>query len=190
MAESLSAKEFVGASKKAANKQTKATTDRCRRASSSAMLDINNVRTRINGTGNMWVEGSRAFYYIPASGTSTSLYCGALWVGGQDENDQLRVAALRFGSEGDDFWPGPLAVDGTASTNLEACNEWDKHFRITRAEVDAFRTAIAQGDIESIPDVIKNWPAEGKKANQSKYIAPFFDVDGDIRGVVLARREI
>ena len=27
------------------------------------------------------------------------------------KTNSLRVAALRFGQDGDDFWPGPLTVD-------------------------------------------------------------------------------
>ena len=89
----------------------------CKRAQSTAELNINNVRALINGYGNMWYDGSITQYHIPKDGTSTPLYCAALWIGGTDVNDQLRLAALRFGSEGDDYWPGPLTIDGTADVS-------------------------------------------------------------------------
>ncbi len=163
----------------------------CKRAQSTAELNVNNVRALINGYGNMWYDGSLAQYHIPKDGTSTPLFCAALWIGGTDVNDQLRIAALRFGSEGDDYWPGPLTVDGTADVTIETCNYYDRHFKITQKDVQDFRqmfdwpsdgsapVANANYDESAIADVIKQWPAHGNFANQSFYLAPFKDVDGD-----------
>ncbi len=164
--------------------------ERCRRAQGSAELSINNVRARINQGGNMWYDGSAAHYYVPKDGTSTAMYCAALWIGGQDENKQLRVAALRFGQSGDDFWPGPLTVDGNASVNKQICDEWDKLYRITKAEVQAFINSFeydAEGkpiagtyDPSTLTDVIKNWPGNGNTSlKQSKFLAPFYDWNKD-----------
>ena len=38
----------------------KAELERCRRGQGSAELNINNVRARINTSGNMWYDGSTA----------------------------------------------------------------------------------------------------------------------------------
>lgn len=161
----------------------------CKRAQSTAELNINNVRALINGYGNMWYDGSITQYHIPKDGTSTPLYCAALWIGGTDVNDQLRLAALRFGSEGDDYWPGPLTIDGTADVSIEVCNYYDRHYKITQAEVQSFMqmfdytanppVANEKYDEGAISQVIKEWPAHGNFANQSYYLAPFFDADGD-----------
>ena len=161
----------------------------CKRAQSTAELNINNVRALINGYGNMWYDGSITQYHIPKDGTSTPLYCAALWIGGTDVNDQLRLAALRFGSEGDDYWPGPLTIDGTADVTIEVCNYYDRHYKITQAEVQSFMQMFdytanppvpnAKYDESAISQVIKEWPAHGNFANQSYYLAPFFDADGD-----------
>ena len=62
----------------------------CKRAQSTSELNVNNVRALINGYGNMWYDGSIAKYNIPRDGTSTPLYCAALWIGGTDVNEQLR----------------------------------------------------------------------------------------------------
>ena len=94
----------------------------CKRAQSTAELNVNNVRALINGYGNMWYDGSISQYHLPANSTSTPLYCAALWIGGTDVNDQLRIAALRFGQDGDDYWPGPLTIDNKADVTLEVCN--------------------------------------------------------------------
>ena len=181
--------EWERSNRKRAKLQAKAAA--CKRAQSSAELNVNNVRALINAYGNMWYDGSLAKYNIPKNGTSTAMFCAALWIGGTDVDDQLRVAALRFGSEGNDYWPGPLTVDGTASVSAEVCNEYDKHYKITQAEVSSFKAMFDYEDGSAptpndsydeslISDVIKNWPAHGNTAmKQSKYLAPFFDADGD-----------
>lgn len=161
----------------------------CKRAQSTSELNVNNVRALINGYGNMWYDGSLAQYHIPRDGNSTPLFCAALWIGGTDVNDQLRIAALRFGSEGDDYWPGPLTVDGKADVTLEVCNYYDRHYKITQAEVQSFMAMFDYTEAGAIPNenysdadipqVIKEWPAHGNFANQSFYLAPFKDVDGD-----------
>ena len=89
---SLFAREYVGATKKT-TKSAKAETgvERCRRAQGSAELSINNVRARINTGGNMWYDGNTARYYVPKDGSSTAMFCAALWIGGQDENKQLNI---------------------------------------------------------------------------------------------------
>jgi hypothetical protein len=194
MQNTLFAEEYKGAIKKSSPSLTKDASgvERCRRAQGSAELSINNVRARINTGGNMWYDGSNARYYVPKNGTSTAMFCAALWIGGQDENKQLRVAALRFGQDGDDFWPGPLTVDKNAAVDKSVCEKWDKHFRITKAEVEAFVAACptnAQGQIiggpsdpNLITEAIRTWPAHPEnysELKQTKYLAPFKDVDGD-----------
>ena len=155
----------------------------CKRAQSTAELNINNVRAQINGYGNMWYDGSVAQYHIPKNGNTSPLYCAALWIGGTDVNDQLRIAALRFGQNGDDYWPGPLKIDNTAAVDLEVCNRYDKHYVITKAEVMELISHYQDGTLNSggykIPDVIQNWPAKGEGENVSNYLAPFYDADGD-----------
>ena len=176
------AEKFKGVVKRTPTK--KAELERCRRGQGSAELNINNVRARINTSGNMWYDGSTARYFVPKDGNSTAMYCAALWVGGTDANDQLRVAALRFGQDGDDFWPGPLTVDKNASVDKSVCEKWDKHFSITKAEVEYFVAGIekdAAGNVISVDasratEAIKTWPAHGVVSkNQSKFLAPFYD---------------
>lgn len=180
---SANALPYKGAVKKVAPR-AKAELERCRRAQGSAELSINNVRARINQGGNMWYDGSTAAYYVPKEGSSTAMFCAALWIGGLDENDQLRVAALRFGQAGDDFWPGPLTVDGNASVNKSVCDEWDKIYSITKAEVQAFVASFeydATGNVigydpELLTDAIRTWPAHGNTdLGQSKFLAPYYD---------------
>ena len=165
----------------------KQTTAGCTPSSTYAWLNINNARVRVNAGGDMWWDlpgGSGSKYYIPANGSATSLYAGSLWIAGMDINNQLKCAAIRFRQVGNDFWTGPLTIDGTASIDAATCMEYDKMYNITRAEVDDFLAHCDENGIPAvgyeIPANIVNWPAHGDPARgMSYYLAPFFDRDGD-----------
>ncbi len=163
--------------------QTKSVAEGCLPASASTDLNINNVRARINTGGDMWwdLQGASE-YFIPANSKQTSMFSGSLWIGGLDVNGQLKLAAQRYRGNGNDFWPGPLTTDGTASTDAETCNQYDKHFTIYRTDVEEFKAAFLAGFPAGyeVPLSIKNYPAHGDLSkNQSYYLAPFFDYDGD-----------
>ena len=163
------------------------TTAGCTPSSTFAWLNINNARVRVNAGGDMWWDlpgGTGAKYYIPANSSSTSLYAGSLWIAGLDINQQLKCAAIRFRQTGNDFWTGPLTIDGTAAIDPVTCMEYDKMYTITRAEVDDFIancdpvTGQYMGD--EIPSSIANWPAHGDPSRgMSYYLAPFYDRDKD-----------
>jgi hypothetical protein len=161
----------------------------CSPATGHTDLDINNVRARINTGGDMWWDLiNTAKYEIPKGSGHTSMFAGALWLGGIDANGQLKVAALEYRQSGNDFWTGPLTTDGTASVDAATCEKYDKHFVITRKEVDEFiahctgpnGSFVATSDYPSPPASILNWPAHGDVSKkQSYYLAPFFDADGN-----------
>jgi len=182
------AEEHIGITKKS-TREVKASAAGCSAASGFRFLDVNNVRSRINTGGDMWWDlpgGIGAQYFIPKTGSATSMFSGSLWIGGLDINNQLKLAAVRYRQVGNDYWPGPLTVDGTAAVDDEVCAKYDKHYLITRAEVDLFlqwyNSDNRNDDFPgySIPTSIKDWPAHGDVAlGQSYYLAPFFDADGD-----------
>ena len=162
----------------------------CTPSSAFEWLDINNVRTRINAGGDMWWDlpsGTGSKYFIPANGSATSLFAGSLWIAGVDVNNQLKCAALRFRQVGNDYFTGPLTVDGKASITPETCAKWDKIYKITRAEVDEFLAAFDPNtgklaDDYQMPTIIEKWPATRSGEDPdgiAYYLAPFYDADGD-----------
>jgi hypothetical protein len=168
----------------------KQTTAGCAPASGYDWLDINNVRARINTGGDMWWDlpgGTGSKYFIPKNGSATSMFSGALWIGGLDINNQLKLAAQRYRQVGIDYWTGPLTIDGTAAVDEATCAQYDKFAKMTRAMVDEFlghtdpeTGAFVQSDDYEIPPEILEWPAHGDVSkNQSYYLAPFYDNDGD-----------
>ncbi len=182
--------EYKYDSGKKSSRNLKQTTAGCPPSSGYDWLDINNVRARINTGGDMWWDlpgGTGAKYYIPKAGTATSMFSGALWIGGLDINNQLKLAAQRYRQVGIDYWTGPLTVDGTAAVGEETCAEYDRFFKITRAQVDEFLShtdpetgLFVPSEDYTIPNAILNWPAHGDVTkDQSYYLAPFYDNNGD-----------
>jgi len=158
----------------------------CSAGAGFAFLDINNIRCRINTGGDMWWNFDRAQYFVPANTEKTSMFSASLWIGGLDVNGQLKLAGQRYRGNGDDYWPGPLTIDGTAAIDAETCSQYDKFFIITRAEVDEYLSwwnstnRSEEFPNYSIPLSIQDWPAHGDVAKgQSYYLAPFYDQNGD-----------
>lgn len=160
----------------------KNTTAGCAAGAAFTDLWINNVRCRINTGGDMWwdLQGV-AKYFVPGNTEKTSMFSASLWIGGLDINGQLKLAAQRYRGNGNDYWPGPLTTDGNANITSEVCLEYDKHFKISKAEVDAFRRwwndKGAYPDYQ-IPESILKWPGNGDETKgQSPYLAPFYDME-------------
>ncbi len=149
----------------------------CNPGTAKTDLDINNVRTTLMTCGDMWWDLNNAQYEVPKGGKAHSIFAGSLWIGGVDAGGQLKVAAMTYRQSGLDFWPGPLDTVSVSVTD-DVCNKYDKHFKITRKEVEDF-VANSSSNIP-IPQSILQWPAMGDPSKrQAKYLAPFFDANGD-----------
>lgn len=148
----------------------------CAGGTAQTDLDVNNVRTRILNGGDMWWDLAAGQYEIPKGGGIHSIFAGALWIGGVDLGNNLKVAGQTYRQTGNDFWPGPVDTTNTTITDL-VCAAYDKHYKITRKEVEDFEAGV----IPATP-VILNWPGNGNTAiGQAKYLAPY--VDGDMNGI-------
>ena len=167
----------------------------CTPPSTTTYMELNNVRAMIHTAGNLWqMPGQNlAQYEVPKNSGIMALFTSALWLGGVDANNQLKLAALRY-RDGQDYWTGPLS-ENSAETTAENCSAYDKHFISTQDEVrqfdswyqagldDALNGTSTQGDLfpnYSVPQFIKDWPAHGDVSQgQDYYLAPFFDRDED-----------
>jgi hypothetical protein len=162
----------------------------CAAGSQYKYLDINNVRTLCYSYGNGWFL-EIAEYEIPKGSGKTSMFSFSLWIGGIDLNNNLKLCAYRYGQgpttssphTKNDFYPGPLKIDGTASVDEATCAKYDQLFEVTRAEVEAFlawQENKAEYPDYTIPPDILNYPAKGDRADgYSYYLAPFYDVNND-----------
>ena len=167
----------------------------CTPPTTSTFMELNNVRAMIHTAGNMWqVPGQNlSEYEVPKNSGIMALFTSALWLGGTDVNNQLKLAALRYRS-GQDYWTGPL-TQGSAETDYDNCAKYDEHFITTQDDIREFDSWFNAGiyDQENgtntqsenypgyvVPDFIKEWPAHGDVSiGQDYYLAPFFDRDED-----------
>ena len=170
--------------KSSTNTQSGSKAAGCVPATGKMDLSLNNVKCRINTGGDMWwdLQGN-ALYEVPKGSGKMSMYSASLWIGGVDVNGQLKLAALRYRQIGNDFWPGPLTTDGAASITPDVCLKYDRHFPITRMEVNMhiawYQNPSAYPNYE-IPRSIKEWPAHGDVSlGQSFYLAPYYSPNGN-----------
>lgn len=169
------------------------TTASCRPAEAAIDLDINNVRARLMTGGDMWWDNgtSEARYEIPKGSRKNSLFAGSVWIGGVDEQENLKVAAQTYRQTGNDYWPGPL--DPTTADITEAdCSEWDRFWKVNRETINKFKLLGDKSSIAGNPEyeAIYQWPAKGNvnATGRNKNpltlhdgidYAPFIDVDGN-----------
>jgi hypothetical protein len=175
----------------------------CVQGTSRFYQEINNVRTVLLSSGDVWWDLTKGVYEVPkvtpGSGVRpvSAIFAGAVWLGGKDNVGNLKVACQTYrNAQSTDFWPGPLKEDGT--TNAEQCEKWDKHFVVTAEEINIainlYRAAVAANptnpsvDCDAIPESVRGWPAQGNKyfagihqfalPRTSQGLAKFYDRDG------------
>ena len=178
----------------------------CTPSTGRKFLEFNNVSALIETGGSMWLDRSRGknAYEVPKGSGNTLIYIGALWMGGMDVNNQLKIAALRYRS-GNDFWTGPLSNNpgsgdvsngkldyGPAEIDADDCIKWDKFFITTRSEVEKFNAwylCFKDPDCDEtieypnykIPESILDWgnATHGNLLkNQDFYLAPYYERPG------------
>ena len=164
----------------------------CAPATALRDLEWNNVRALIENGGALWYNRAidRGAHFVPKEEGVSVVYGGALWLGGISPDQQLKLAAVRYRTTGNDFWPGPLTNDGSAETDPNTCDSFDRFAVSYRADAQRHRQwheAVLAGtdDIDfpdgySYPAYFNDYPAHGNPAlNQDYYLAPFVDFDGD-----------
>lgn len=196
----VTAKENVGGKSNSGDGNAKAAG--CAPGVEVREMAFNNVRTLIETPGTMWQDRARGrgAYFVPAPEPGelgpSSIFAGALWMGGVDPAGNLKLAAVQFRQDGNDFWPGPLTTDGSAEITPDVCSQYDEHYYMSRQMVEMHRLYfqrvaddIANGTSTvndppfdeqpySIPEEILNWPAHGNVAlGQASRLAPFRDND-------------
>jgi hypothetical protein len=184
---------------KATNSDLLKTAAGCNQSTAAIDLDINNVKARLMTGGDMWYNTgtNQPGYEVPKGSGKHSLYAGACWIGGIDANNQLKVAAQTYRSQGNDNWPGPIDKV-TNDITAASCAEWDRFWKVDASLVQEFVRAFEAGGADAIVDekynVIKQWPATGNISAVGAHnnplpellgavdeygYAPFVDVDGD-----------
>lgn len=136
---------------------------------------INNVRARLLTGGDVWWDRDDGRYIVPipspGSPEVSSIFSGAVWLGGLDPGGGLKVAGQTYGNaQGlSDFWPGPLEPN-EGTTSEEICQDWDRFFEVYASEIDQHLRNLAEAEASGIPydpnDIprgVKGWPSRGNE---------------------------
>ncbi len=173
-----SARENVGLNggKVAAPTGTNSGAAACAPGAGRTDLDLNNVRALIFTSGDMWWDLNNApRYEVPKGSNKHSAFASALWIGGVDNGGNLKVAAMTYRQTGNDFWPGPLKLVD-ASVTSDVCLAYDRHWKITRQEVEEYVLGLSPSPSEAI----ETWPGNGDAASGfALQLAPFIDLNND-----------
>ncbi len=177
----VQARENIGLQKSGKKPALKKYGAGCVAATQQKDLDLNNVRTTILNGGDVWWNLQNAKYEIPkvepGNTPKHSLFSGALWIGGVTLGN-LRIAAQTYRQSGNDYYPGALATDGSASITADRCKFYDKIWKITLAEIEAF--AIDTQNWANPIDAIATWPGTGAEGfSEAQFLAPYFDADSN-----------
>lgn len=163
--------------------------------------DINNVRARLTTGGDVWWDRNDGKYVVPkvplGQPEVSSIFAGAVWLGGFDQGGSLKTACQTYGNNGgdSDFWPGPLKPDEGITTK-ETCDDWDDFFVVTGKEIQehlALFEAAQSGGPEYTEDMlpagVKGWPGKRNPyflderrfplPDTDQGLAGFYDEDGD-----------
>ncbi len=168
----------------------------CAPATGKSELDLNNVRALIETGGSMWQirASDKPAYEVPKTSDRSgahAIFAGSLWMGGRAPDNQLKLAAVTYRAQGNDFWPGPLSTDGSAAVDQDVCSAYDDLWKTHRQDVqrhEAYerckRDPLCNEAVEfpnyTVPQVFFEWPALGDLSRgQSQFLAPFIDYDED-----------
>jgi hypothetical protein len=179
----------------------------CHQSKSSTDMDVNNVRARLLGGGDMWWDFNSGRYIVPKVDTLSgepevsALFAGAIWLGGWAPGNNLKVSAQTYRQTTNYFWPGPLLESLGGRTTREVCAQWDRHFKVNGVDIDRFLqlwSTVEKDDCGRIMDEsqialiapeVLYWPAYGNHRFAAHFgfelpdnayagLADFFDVGG------------
>lgn len=162
----------------------------CKPPKAQVDQSINNVRARLTSGGDVWWDQKEGLYVVPVPAPGepevSSIFAGAVWLGGRDNANNLKVAATTYRDGNNlDFYSGPLNDNGV--TDLATCNNWDRFFKVEGKNIDkhiaTYKKLYAAGlsyHPDSIPEDIKYWPGRGNEFFTEKYP---FELPDNIQGL-------
>ncbi|MEM7106333.1 MAG: T9SS type A sorting domain-containing protein [Bacteroidota bacterium] len=157
----------------------------------TAMLEISNENMRVNllNGGDAFWDLADGKFIVPDDPTNpiSSVFAGALWIGGFDPGGNLKVAAQTYRQSGIDFYPGP--IDDNGEITNQTCNNFDRIWKVSSYSI--LNLIADYEDNNTIDDPIGpsllSWPARGNPFFLAEMgfelpdqdLAPFFDRNND-----------
>jgi hypothetical protein len=161
-------------------------------ASAHYDLHANAIKARFNAGGALFTDFfSGQFVPNPTGGSDPStIFAANLWMGGLTADGDVKLLA---GLSNSKLSAGPALQNWPDEFYASDCGEWDRIFHVKGADIAAFLNnppATVQEAIALYPDIM-GWPGNGNSYFEAVHgfplpqigrpLAPFWDVDGDIR---------
>ena len=143
-------------------------------------LDINNIKAEVNSDGTLFWNLATGQFEVPQGSGAHTIFANALWIGGIDASNTLKIAAQTYRQTGTDFWPGPLSITGT--TDSATMVAYNKIWKINQCDINTYTNWYAAGATGTNPtdstamQTILDWPATGISGAP---LAPFVDVNSN-----------
>ncbi|HKK40341.1 MAG TPA: T9SS type A sorting domain-containing protein [Cryomorphaceae bacterium] len=157
-----------------------------------------------NGNNFEWFQRTNGLYFydqgnglpgleVPAFSSNSSLFTASFWIGGINENDELKIRFSRYCQDSLETcfenW-GPIKTNGSlaSSEEVESYNDvWFisgfsiiQHLNYYDCLNDPLCDTQEEFPNYSIPSDFLSWPAQSDPGSGfSEYLAPFFDYNGD-----------
>ncbi len=114
----------------------------CAPATSQFDFSVNKVRTTLQGSGDVFFKrnptnSSVVHYEVPKGSGKSAIYVSAIWIAGFNGSNLKSAGQTYQSGRQDEYWPGPLT--NTGSTTTQQCAQYDKHYFVTKAEIDSFK---------------------------------------------------
>ncbi len=165
-------------------------------AQSLGQLEINGLHAQFRADGLIAYDpatGNPIMQLTP--GGPNALFSGGLWVSGIASDQSVHLAAMTYGTDGgsavSDFFPGPLTVDGSASTTDEVSTQYDHVWTAYRSDIEAHiayyncLSTVGCDPLDqfpngyTVPPYFYDWPAINPNPGYDLYLAPFYDYNTD-----------
>ncbi len=164
----------------------------------TAVLETSDARLQIPVNGMLFhdVENQDPGYEAPLGSGNHTLFSSSIWMGGVAPSGNLHLAGIAFCEGGSneagfcEFYPGPLKVDGSASTTEDVMELYNRVWLVNRTETElhiAYFDCLndAECNLEEtfpdgydIPESFTSWPAHGDVSlDYAPDLAPFIDLD-------------
>jgi hypothetical protein len=157
------------------------------------VFEGNNFRWYQSTNGSIFFneEGQSVGLEVPINEANHSIFGSAFWLGGVNENEELKISFRRFCQSAaencTENW-GPLKLDNSISTTEEV-SDFNNIWFVTSEQIslhigffdclsDANCNEIVEFPDYEIPENILSWPAEGEEGFADN-LAPYVDRDGN-----------
>jgi hypothetical protein len=146
--------------------------------STSVSLDVTNVNANILTGGDFFDGLGSNHFEVPRGSGKNTIYAGALWLGGKDQQNNLYVSSQtyrQFSPPQAGYWPGPIGnIMGQAHSAT-----YDKVWKVSKAQIQN-HIANYSNPSYSIPADIASWPGNGNSTNgEAAQLAPYVDLNND-----------